>query len=121
VAKDKRDTFIERVKGCSFDLDADGNLAKANDLLDMKVTLERSLFELKVRFDAERSRLLISEDIQKKGKNAETREALIELELAGSDHDKIKECKFYLAIIGTVQRHNEIVLDLFFRERGDGR
>ena len=117
---DGNDKLVERIKGNAFDMDAEGNLTKANDLLEIKVKLEKRLFELHERFDVEKKKLLLDEEIQKKGKNAETRQALIELELAGSDYDKIAEFKFLLSIVGTVQRHNDIVLDLFFRERANG-
>jgi len=113
------DKLVDRIKANAFDLDAEGNLAKLNDLLEIKVKLEKRLFELHIRFDLEKNKLLLKEEIQK-GKNAETRTALMELELAGTDYDKIAEFKFLLGIIGSVQRHNDIVLDLFFRESKHG-
>jgi len=110
------DKLLERIKDCAFDIDATGNMSKAKELLQMKLKIEKKLFELNQRFDIEKGKLIISEEIQKKGKNEASRKALIDLELAGTDYNKIALYKMMLASISSVERYNGNVMDLFFRE-----
>ena len=71
------------------------------------------MFDIKQEYDKKRNELLLSDEIQK-GKNAETRQAMIELELTGTNFDKLKEYELLLSIVRGVERHNDTVLAMFF-------
>lgn len=115
--KDRVGTFVARVKKNVFDLDADSNMVKASDLLRLRVSTEKKLFELDQRFRHEKNKMIVDEEFQKQGKNAETRNALMELELAGTDYDTIAEMKYFLSVISSTERCNGIIMDLFFRSK----
>lgn len=107
--------LIDEIKSQQFDLDADLNMKRAKKLLAIRIKTEKALFEVTERFRHEKYKLKTDEEFMKKGKNAETREALIELELAGTDYDSIPEMKMILKMISGVEHTNELIMDLFFR------
>jgi len=109
------DKVIDAIKDCAFDLDKEENLKRSKNLLTIKIKINQKLFDLEKEYEKKKNELVISEEVQK-GKNAEARSAMIELNLAGTDYDKIGEYKFLIGVARGVESHNENVLKMFFKE-----
>ena len=107
--EEERDTKLGKLLGI-----AKSKLSKSKHLLDIKLKVQTKKFLLKRDYDVARNALLMKEEIQK-GKNAEVRNAMVELELAGSQFDKIGEYDLLLMVISGVEHHNANILDMFFR------
>ena len=108
------DDVIKKIKDCTFDTDAEENLTKGKIILELKIRLTKKLFDLELGYHEKRNELLMSDEVQK-GKNAETRNAIIELELAGTEFDSIDEYKMLLGIIRSVETFNDKILIMFFK------
>lgn len=102
---------VEKIKECAFDTDTEQNIARSKMLCDIRVGIFGKRFELFKEYEKKKNELVLTEEVQK-GKNAETRQAIIELELAGTNFDKIKEYDYLLAIVHSTEKHNENVLAL---------
>jgi hypothetical protein len=109
---------IDMIKGCTFETDSITNMSKAKQLIELKFKLKTGLFVLDREYQIEKDKYLISEEVQK-GKNAEAREAMIELKFAGSKFDKINECEFLIGLIRNVESFNDNVLVMFFGKNKD--
>lgn len=114
---DKIQKVIENIKGCSFDSDRDENATKSRNLLEAKVNIQTKLFDLDADYQKARNECLMNEDIQK-GKNAEVRNAMIELELVGKFGNR-DEYKFILNVMNGVEKHNANIISMFFNGKGE--
>lgn len=110
---EKVEKVIDNIKSCSFDDDREENATKSLQLLEAKVKVKKKLFDLDVDYQKARNEVVISDKVQGKKTNEETRKAIVELELMGR-FDSRDEYSFIIKIIESVERHNENILIMFF-------
>jgi hypothetical protein len=104
---------LEKLTTCKFGLDANQNATCAGELLDLKLKTMKKAYELRRGWEDEKRKLMNTEEVQK-GKNAEVREAIIELKLTGSPFEDYRPMEKLLEMISAVERHNDQILKLFF-------
>jgi len=94
----------------------DGNILKADKLSVLKVEVQQRYWDAEMENEKIDSTLLMSEEV-KEGKNVAQRDAIMELIKANNAEmakvvDNVERFKRALAVIGEVERFNNLVLKI---------
>lgn len=94
----------------------ENNVVKADKLSRLKVEVQQKYWDSEMAGEKIDNELLLSEAVQE-GKNKDQREAIMELEKTNNEKfakvfDNIERFKRALAVIGEVERFNDLVLKI---------